>query len=184
GPMCVVKDFVEGIAETDVKAACMLYRAILGYTPAPEMAYKLFKHLQTYILRMRKQTLNAIFIAEWLAEHKKVSKVYYPTLLTGEEARLYRRQMSGPSAMIAFELKDCTKEAAFRFLKALNVILRAVSLGFVRSLAEHANTMTHSDIPPEDQLKMGITPGLIRLSIGLEEPEDIIEDLKRALAEV
>lgn len=180
----VVKSFVGGLAEVPLINVLMGNRTILGYTPSSEMAHKLSKHIQTYVLRMRRQAAVATIVASWLVAHPKVRKVYFPTLLIGEEAELYSRQMTGPSSMIAFELVGATEADAFRFLNTLEQILLAVSLGFIRSLAEHPASMTHSDITPVAQEKMGITPGLIRLSVGIEEPEDLIRDLEAALAVV
>mgnify|MGYP001558995237 CR=1 FL=1 len=184
GRTCELKSFDKGVVSAPLKNAVFAMRTIMGFTPSSEMAHKLFIHMQTYILRMRQQAQNATAVAEFLATHDKVEKVYFPTLLEGADAELYKKQMSGPSGMIAFELKDGSEERAFTFLDSLNVVLRAVSLGFVRSLAEHPRTQTHSDITVEEQEKMGITAGLIRLSIGLEEPEDIIADLDQAFAKV
>ena len=184
GKKCAIKSFDQGVVSVPFEMAILAHRTVMGFTPSSEMAHKLFTHMQTYILRMRKQAENATAIAGFLALHEKVAKVYFPTLLEGVDAELYHKQMTGPSAMIAFELKDKSEKAVAVFLDSLKVILLAVSLGFVRSLAEHPRTMTHSDITVEEQEKMGITGGLIRLSIGLEEPGDIIADLDQALAKV
>lgn len=184
GRKSVMKDFSEGITTTELKAVCSTVRTILGFTPSPEMAHKLFKHLQTYKLRMLRQARIATRVAKELAKHPKVEKVLFPGLLKGRDADLYRTQMSGSSGVITFELKDGTQEASYRFLGSLKIVLLAVSLGYVRSLATHPSSTTHSEIPPKEQMKMGITPGLIRLSVGIEEPKDLIRDLKQALDHV
>jgi methionine-gamma-lyase len=184
GRTSVVSSFVQGVVSAPFMNALLGHRTILGLTPSSEMAHKLFKHMETYVLRMRRQALVATIVASWLAAYKKVNKVYFPTLLTGADAELYQRQMFGPSSMIAFQLGDDTEDAAYRFLNGMKLIRLAVSLGFIGSLAEHPASMTHSDIRPEAQMNMGITPGLIRFSVGIEEPDDLITDLTQALAQV
>ena len=125
---------------------------------------------------------NARYVADFLAEHPKVERVYYLGHLAESDAQfeLFRRQCLGPGAMISFDVVGGEAEA-FRFLNALELVKLAVSLGGTESLAEHPATMTHSDIPPEAQARMGLTPKMIRLSVGVEHPEDLIADLGQAL---
>jgi methionine-gamma-lyase len=107
--------------------------------------------------------------------------VNFPGLLTsGEQKEIYDRQCSGPGALLSFELVGGDEAKAFRFLNAVRLIKLAVSLGGNESLIEHPATMTHADVPPEEQLAIGITPALIRLSVGIEHPDDLIADLSRA----
>jgi methionine-gamma-lyase len=96
---------------------------------------------------------------------------------------VYRKQCTAPGSLIAFEV-DGGEAGAFRFLNSLQIAKLAVSLGSTETLVEHPGSMTHSDIPPEDQLRMGITAGLVRISVGVEHHEDLILDLDRALGEV
>jgi methionine-gamma-lyase len=134
---------------------------------------------------MTAQMKNARYVADYLCDHPKVRKVYYLGLLDENDPMfdVYRKQCTGPGSIVSFEVEGGEAEA-FRFLNALELAKLAVSLGGTECLAEHPGTMTHSDIPVEDQLRMGITPALVRVSIGVEHYEDIIADLEQALAKV
>ena len=124
---------------------------------------------------------NARYIAEFLADHPKVRRVHYLGMLENEtQKRIYQRQATSPGSTFSFEVHGGEAEA-FRVLDALQVVKLAVSLGGTESLAEHPASMTHSDIPPEEQMRMGITPSMIRISVGVEHPEDVIADLRQAL---
>ncbi len=118
-----------------------------------------------------------------MREHPRVEKVYFPEEFSEGtvQFRIYRKQCLAPGSMISFDIEGGEKEA-FRFLNNLKLIKLAVSLGGTESLAEHPATMTHSDIPPEARERMGITEKMIRLSIGIENPEDIIWDIEQALS--
>jgi methionine-gamma-lyase len=113
-----------------------------------------------------------------------VRTVAYPGLLRDGDPGydLYQRQCLGAGSTFSFEI-DGGEAEAFRVLNRLRLVKLAVSLGGTESLAEHPATMTHSDIPPDEQLRMGITPSMIRLSVGIEHPEDLIADLRQALAD-
>jgi methionine-gamma-lyase len=128
---------------------------------------------------------NARYVAEFLKDHPKVRYVNYLGFLGPGDADydVYRRQCLSPGSTFAFEV-DGGEAAAFRLLNALQLCKLAVSLGGTETLAEHPATMTHSDIPPDEQRAMGITPGMIRISIGIEHPEDVIADLQQALEAV
>ena len=125
--------------------------------------------IETVKLRMDKQASNANRIAEWLSGHDKVERVHYPGLLELDtpEGILFSKQCEGPGAMISFEIKGGEKEA-FAFLNNLKLIKLAVSLGSTESLAEHPRTMTHAGLDPEHMDAIGVTDGLVRLSIGVE----------------
>lgn len=183
GKKVVMRSFEGAIVLAELVGAITGHRTVLGLTPSPEMVHKLFMQMQTYIMRMKRQAETATIVAAYLAANERIARVYFPTLMVGEHAKLYGegKQMTGPSGMIAFELKDADKATIYKFLNSLEVILCAVSLGFVRSLIEHPRSMTHSDITVAEQEKMGISGNLVRLSIGLEEPDDLIKDLKQAL---
>jgi methionine-gamma-lyase len=114
-----------------------------------------------------------------------VADVSYLGLLKEGDERfdIYKRHCAGPGSMIAFEVQGGEAEA-FRFLNALKLIKLAVSLGGTESLAEHPGAMTHSDIPVEGQRKIGITPSMVRISVGLEDPDDLIADVAQALEKV
>ncbi len=160
-------------------------RTFLGTASEPWTGWLILRSLETLKMRMTAQMKNARYVADFLADHQKVDKVHYLGHITEEHPQyeVYRRQCVAPGGMVAFDIHGGEAEA-FRFLNALKLIHLAVSLGGTESLAEHPATMTHADVPVEDQPRMGITPALIRLSIGVEHPEDLIADLDQALAAV
>jgi methionine-gamma-lyase len=134
---------------------------------------------------MTSQMKNARYVADFLADQPKVQRVYYlGHLKEGDpDWPLYRRQCTAPGSIISFELVGGEAEA-FRLLNALQLVKLAVSLGGTESLAEHPATMTHADVSPQEQRAMGITPAMVRLSVGIEHPEDTIADLEQALTAV
>ncbi len=161
------------------------FRTILGTMASPMTGWMLMRSLETLKLRMTSQMKNARYVADFLADHPKIERVHYLGHLRpgSPEHALYRRQCIAPGSMISFELVGGEAEA-FRFLNALQLFHLAVSLGGTESLAEHPATMTHSDVDPEERIEMGITEAMVRLSIGVEHPEDLIADLEQALAAV
>ena len=162
-----------------------LYRTILGTMLDPHAAWLLLRSLETAKLRMTCARKNAQRIAPWLAAHPRVARVIFPGSSDDpHQQAIYRRQCSGPGAMIAFELADAGEAEAFRFLNAVRLIKLAVSLGGNESLIEHPATMTHADVPPEERQAMGVGPALVRLSVGIEHPDDLIRDLDQALAAI
>jgi methionine-gamma-lyase len=160
-------------------------RTFLGNIAGPFTGFLLQRSLETLKVRMQTEMENAKVLADFLADHPKVSQVnYLGHLQAGDpEYEVFKRQCSGAGSMIAFEVRGGEPEA-FRFLNALQLIKLAVSLGGTESLAEHPGAMTHSDIPVEDQIKIGITPAMCRISVGLEDPNDLIADVKQALEKV
>ncbi len=179
-----VKGFEGNLASVPLSAAVGFVRTIIGFTTAPEVAHKLWKHIQTYRMRMNHSAQSANVIATWLAAHEKIERVNFPNMLKGEQDDIFRRQMTGTSSMIGFRLKDDTEAAAFRFINALSLVLRAVSLGSNQSLIDHPKTWTHSDVMPNVLAEMGVTDGFMRLSVGIEDTEDLIFDLAQALNQV
>ncbi len=181
-------DVVAGVAlgRTElIDAKVKMLRTILGTMLDPHSAWLLLRSLETAKLRMTCSRKNAEHVARFLAKHPKVAKVHYPGLLQpGPQRDIFERQCSGAGALMSFELVDGTEEAAFRLLDAVEMIQLAVSLGANESLIEHPATMTHSDIPPVEQAAIGITPGMVRLSVGIEHPDDIVADLEQALLAV
>ena len=157
-------------------------RTILGTVSNPHDGWLLMRSLETLKLRMTGSMKNARHVAEFLADHPKVAKAHYLGFLDEEDPQydLYRRQCKAPGSTFSFELHGGEKEA-FRFLDSLQIIKLAVSLGGTESLIEHPGTMTHSDIPPEKQVRLGITPSMLRLSVGIEHSDDLIADLMQAL---
>ncbi|HEX6535567.1 MAG TPA: cystathionine gamma-synthase family protein [Gemmatimonadaceae bacterium] len=157
-------------------------RTFLGTMAGPWTGWLLLRSLETLKLRMTSQMKNARYVADFLADHPKVERVYYLGHL-GEDhpqRELYQRQCLAPGSMISFDVVGGEPEA-FRFLDHLQLIKLAVSLGGTESLAEHPATMTHADVAPEAKARMGIGPSMIRLSIGVEHPDDLIADLEQAL---
>lgn len=160
-------------------------RTFLGCMASPWTGWLLLRSLETLKLRMTCQMKNARYVADFLADHPKVDRVYYLGHLEEDEPQyeIYRRQCLAPGSMISFDVHGGEAEA-FRFLNALRFVKLAVSLGGTESLAEHPASMTHADVPPQDQARMGVTPAMIRLSIGVEHPQDVIADLEQALQAV
>ena len=180
-------DLVAGVAlgSTELIDRIKMYRTIFGTMLEPFSAWLLMRSLETAKLRITCARKNAETIAHWLDRHPKVARVFFPGLLDSEDQkRIYKRQCTGPGAVIAFELVDAGERQVFEFLDSIQLIKLAVSLGGTESLVEHPASMTHADVPPEEQLKIGITPALVRLSVGIEHPDDLIKSLEYALDQV
>ena len=160
-------------------------RTILGTISDPHSCWLLMRSLETLKLRMTGAMKNARYVAEYLADHPKVKLVQYLGFLAQGDAEfdLFQRQCQSPGSTFSFEIHGGEAEA-FRLLNRLQVAKLAVSLGGTETLMEHPATMTHSDIPPDRQAEMGITPAMVRISVGLEHPTDIIADLAQALEAV
>ena len=157
-------------------------RTFTGTMAGPWTGWLLLRSLETLKMRMTAQMKNARYVADLLSDHPLVERVHYLGLLpeTDPMYAVYRKQCGSAGSLISFELKG-GEPAAFRFLNALRLVKLAVSLGGTESLAEHPASMTHADVPAEDQRRMGITSGLVRLSVGVEHFEDILTDLQQAL---
>jgi methionine-gamma-lyase len=181
-------DVVGGVAlanDEELNAALTNHRALLGGMPNPFTAWLLTRSLETLKLRAERQQRNAQHVAAFLALHPKVRQVCYLGLLTSSdpEYAIYRKQHTGPGSLISFYIRGGEAEA-FAFLDHLKIFRLAVSLGSTESLAQHPAAMTHSGLAPEDKLLGGITDDLVRLSIGIEHPDDLIWDLQQALEQV
>jgi cystathionine beta-lyase len=135
--------------------------------------------LRTLELRIERHVDNAEKIAEFLSKHKKIKTVYYPGLFTGEQGEIVKKQMRRPGGMISVELNE--KYDVQKFLSALEYFPLAESLGGVESLIDHPASMTHASIPKEERKKIGLSDGLFRLSVGIENSKDLLEDLDHAL---
>ncbi len=151
-----------------------------GAILSPFDSFLVLRGIKTLALRMEKHNENAMKIAEFLNAHPKVKKVNYPGLKKYPQYELAKQQMSGFGGMLSFGIKGNLKETK-RFLENLKIISLAESLGGVESLIEHPALMTHASIPKEERKKIGITDSLIRLSVGIEDAEDLIDDLQNAL---
>lgn len=152
-----------------------------GAVLSSQDAFLVLRGLKTLSLRMQRHCSSAQMLAEFLVGHPKVAIVHFPGLPSFPQYELARRQMAMPGGMIAFELKQGI-EAGRRFMNALALFTRAVSLGDAESLAQHPASMTHSFYTPEERALHLIGEGLVRLSVGLEDPEDLLADLDQALA--
>lgn len=157
----------------------------IGTTPSPSTGWLLGRSLETLRLRVEQQTSNATAIASFLAGHDKVDRVGHLSLLEPGDPQheIYQRQCDGPGAMVSFEIRGGEAEC-FRFLDAMEVVRLATSLGGTESLASHPWTMSPPTVPDDEKRAIGVTPGLIRLSVGLEHVDDLITDLETALSAV
>ena len=151
-----------------------------GAVLSSQDAFLILRGLKTLALRMDRHCANAQAIAEFLARHDKVAVCHYPGLTGFPQYDLARRQMARPGGMVAFELKGGI-EAGRRFMNALGLITRAVSLGDAESLAQHPASMTHSFYTPEQRAAHLISEGLVRISAGLEDADDLLADVEQAL---
>jgi len=160
-------------------------RTIFGTMCDPMTGWLVMRSLETLKLRMTSSLKNARYVAEFLAGHPKVRAVNYLPFLPEDSpaAALFRRQCLGAGSTFSFELQGGQAEA-FRFLNALEVVKLAVSLGGTETLAEHPATMTHADVPPEECAELGVSDALVRISVGIEHPDDVIADLQQALEQV
>ena len=153
-----------------------------GATPGPQDCFLVLRGLKTLHLRMQRHCENGKVIAEWLVKHPKVDKVYWPGFPTHANHAVAAKQMRGFGGMISFTLKGDNMADATRVLSSTKLFSLAESLGGVESLLGHPASMTHASIPREERLRNGLADTLIRLSVGLEDAEDLIADLDQALA--
>lgn len=152
-----------------------------GGAMSPFTAWVMLKGMETLDLRCRAQADSAALLADALAANPAVTRVIYPGRDDHPQRALAKRQMSAGGAVIAFEVAG-GKDGAFRFMNALRLVLISNNLGDAKSIATHPTTTTHQRLGEEARLALGITPGLVRLSVGLEDPADLLDDLTRALA--
>ncbi len=179
-------DIVAGIVVTKKQMLYKQLRAMminLGCNMDPHQAYMVIRGLKTLGIRIDRAQQNAVKIAEYLENHPKVKWVKYPGLKSHPQHELAKTQMAGPGCMISFELKGGF-EAGKRLMNRVKLALLAVSLGGVETLVQHPASMTHSKMSHESKLKAGITDGLVRYAVGIEDVEDLLTDLDQALAAV
>lgn len=151
-----------------------------GPALSPFNAWVLLKGLETLAIRVARQTATAAKLADLIADHPKVARVFYPGRDDHPQAALAKRQMGGGSSLVTFEVRG-GKAAAYRAANALKVVLISNNLGDAKSLITHPSTTTHQRLSEEARLAQGITPGMLRLSVGLEDPEDLADDIGQAL---
>lgn len=178
-------DVIGGIVVTrsdDLHTKLRFLQNAAGGVPGPMDCFFILRATKTLALRMRQHEAGAREVAAFLASHPKVKKVYYPGLATHPHHELAKKQMSGFGGMVSAELGSL--EAGKRFARSVKLFALAESLGGVESLLCHPVSMTHGSVPVEDRLKFGLTDGLVRFSVGCEDVEDIIADIKQALDQV
>ena len=154
-----------------------------GPSLSPFNAWVLLKGLETLSVRVRRQTESAGTLAAALAEHPKIARLIYPGRPDHPQADVVKKQMRGGSTLVAFDIKGAKAEA-FRFADALKLIRISNNLGDAKSLITHPATTTHQRLTPAQRAELGITDGLVRISVGLEHPDDIVEDVLSALQAV
>ncbi len=166
-----------------IKARVTLLRDV-GAAMSPFNAFMFIQGLETLALRMRQHCQNGAAVAGWLTKHPKVTKVIYPGVMTGEAKRRADAYLKGGyGGLVGFELKG-GRDAGRAFIGKLGMFYHVANIGDARSLAIHPATTTHSQLTPQEQAQTGVTDGYVRLSVGIEHPDDIIADLDQALAAV
>jgi cystathionine beta-lyase/cystathionine gamma-synthase len=174
GVVCARQELIEKINDT---------RTTLGNCMDPHAAWMLIRGLKTLAVRVARQNENALRVAEFLSEHKKVRRVHYPFLKSHPQCEIARQQMSGGSGMVTFEVEG-TGEDACRVSEAMQLFTLATSLGGVESLVSIPVLTSHAMISAEMREKMGVNEQMVRLSVGIENVDDLIADLERALQSV
>jgi cystathionine beta-lyase/cystathionine gamma-synthase len=160
-----------------------LVRKTLGCIQSPQESWLTLRGLKTLPLRLQQHSTNAQKVAEWLERHPKIASVHFPGLASFPQFALAQNQQSLPGGMLAFELKGGA-EAGIQLMNTVRLCLLAENLGAVETLITHPVSMTHGDVPCDIRERTGITDGLVRLSVGLENSADIIADLETALAAI
>lgn len=178
-------DVVGGVVVTsrdEVAERLRFLQNAVGAVPGPWDCWLALRGTRTLALRMERHDRNGRALAGWLEDHPKVRRIHYPGLASHPQHELARRQMSGFGGMISIDLGSL--EAANRFLRSVRIFTLAESLGGVESLVSHPATMTHASVPREMRETTGLTDGLVRLSVGCEDLEDLRDDLEQALSQV
>jgi len=175
-------DLLGGVAtgSKETISAMRKVAVLAGGTMGTHEAWLCLRGLKTLHLRMKKHAENALMLAQYLEAHPSVARVNYPGLESHAEHSLAKRQMSGWGGMLSFEVRGGL-EAARRFMNSLRLASLAVSLGSVDTLVEHPASMTHAEMPKQMREKMGISDGLVRASVGIEDGDDILDDFAQAL---
>jgi cystathionine gamma-synthase len=173
---------VAGPGKTALVQQIQSVNNLLGTSQSPHDCFLVLRGLKTLLLRMRAHEAGARAVAEFLAAHRAVAKVHYPGLAAHPQHELARRQQAGFGGMVSFELADGRRDRVDHVLRTLRWFTLAESLGGVESLVAHPASMTHASMTPEARARAGITDGVIRLSVGIEDPADLLADLDAALA--
>jgi len=167
-------------SKEDIRGVVEPYMKHTGGSMSPFNAWVMLKGLETIDLRVRAQTEGATKIAEALKGHDKLSRCIYPGSQDHAQHDLAMRQLGSGGTMLSFVLKE-GKEAAFRFLNVLEIVIISNNLGDAKSIATHPATTTHQRLTPELRAELGIDDGLVRLSVGIEDPQDLVDDILQAL---
>jgi cystathionine gamma-lyase len=155
-----------------------------GAVPGPQDSFLVLRGIKTLHLRMERHCINGKKIAEYLKNHPKIGKVYWPGFADHPNHAIAKKQMKDFGGMLSFTLKDDSMDKATKLMESVELFALAESLGGVESLINHPASMTHASIPKEERLKSGLVDSLIRLSIGVEDAEDLLADLEQALSKV
>ena len=177
-------DVIQGaliINDSSLRDQLYFIQKSCGAVPGPMDCFLVLRGIKTLHVRMQRHCENGAAIAHYLRSHPKVEKVYWPGFEDNEGYSIAKKQMRDFGGMISFTLKDASIEAANKVLSSTKLFSLAESLGGVESLINHPASMTHASIPREERIKNGLADGLIRLSVGLEDANDLIEDLKTAI---
>jgi cystathionine beta-lyase/cystathionine gamma-synthase len=171
------------VCNSDLASSIWSYRKIFGGVMDPMTAFLAIRGMQTLEIRMRQQNENAMKIAQFLQSEKKIRVVNYPGLTSHPDHEIAKKQMLGFGGMLSFEI-DADFDATKKFMDSLKKIKLATSLGGVTTLANQPITNTHAGLSPEQRAKAGISESLVRLSVGIEDANELIEDLKQALENI
>jgi cystathionine gamma-synthase/methionine-gamma-lyase len=179
-------DAMGGIAISRDEADSMALIGVMklvGGVLSPWEAHEILRGIKTLAVRMDRHCENAAALAEHLRDHPRVGRVYFPGFATAEQQNVAKRILreSRPGALVSIELKDNSREAAFRFMDALKLCVRSTSLGDVFTSVLHPPTASHRDLSPVRRQQLGISDGLVRISVGIESIKDIIADIEQAL---
>jgi len=164
-----------------LRAELFFIQKSCGAVPGPMDCFLALRGIKTLHLRMQRHCENGVVIAHWLRQHPKVAKVYWCGFEDHPGYSVAIKQMRGFGGMMSFELKDDSMDAARKVLSGTHLFSLAESLGGVESLINHPASMTHASIPREERIKNGLSDALIRLSVGVEDAEDLIADLQQAI---
>jgi cystathionine beta-lyase/cystathionine gamma-synthase len=177
-------DVIQGalmMNDKDLREKLYFIQKSCGAVPGPMDCFFVLRGIKTLGVRMKAHCENGRIIANWLRKHPKVSKVYWPGFEDHPGYAIAKKQMKDFGGMISFELKNDNVEEAKRVLSSTHLFSLAESLGGVESMINHPASMTHASIPKEERIKNGLSDSLIRLSVGIEDADDLIEDLNKAI---
>jgi cystathionine beta-lyase/cystathionine gamma-synthase len=177
-------DVIQGaliINDKDLRDKLYFIQKSCGAVPGPMDCFLVLRGIKTLHVRMKQHCENGIIIAKWLRNHPAIAKVYWPGFEDSHNYAIAKAQMRGFGGMISFELKDDSVAAAMKVLSSTKIFSLAESLGGVESLINHPASMTHASIPREERIKNGLSDSLIRLSVGIEDADDLIDDLQKAI---